>query len=172
VRRADRAAWRSARTLADLGELVTRWPNGQLQQTPGHLGPPCAETIPLIAALTAANRAGFVTDNSQQAGRDGARVWEAWVCGFATDDTLARLRAAVAGTPLILDACRGRVHGGHRWGRCPRREVTGFWLRRCPGASRELAVTWHVTITDPAPGRNDRLWPALDTFAATPEGMS
>jgi hypothetical protein len=172
MKRADRAAWRSARTMANLGELVVAWLAGQLQQTPGHLGPPCAETIPLIPALAAANRAGFVTDNSQAAGRDGARVWEAWVCGFATDGTLARLRAAVAGTPLILEACRGRVHGGHRRGQCPRREVTGFWLRRCPDAYRELAVTWHVTITDPAPGRNDRLWPVLETFATIPGGIS
>jgi hypothetical protein len=166
MRRADRAAWRSARTMADLGELVTRWLNGQLQQTPGHLGPPDPETIPLIPALTLANRAGFVTDNSQAADRDGARVWEAWVSGFATDDTLARLRAAVAGTPLVLAACRGREHGPHRWRRCPRREVLGFWLDRCRHVAG-LNAAWWVTITDPEPNRNDRLWPVLETFAAT-----
>jgi hypothetical protein len=166
VKRADRAAWRSATTMADLGELVIAWLNGQLQQTPGHLGPPDAETIPLIPVLTDVNRAGFVTDNSQAADSHEGRVWEAWVTGFASDATLARLRAAVAGTLLILDACRGREHGGHRWGSCPRRKVTGFWLQRCPHAHRELAATWHVTITDPEPGRNDRLWPALAAFAA------
>jgi hypothetical protein len=166
VKRADRAAWRSATTMADLGELVVAWLNGQLRQTPGHLGPPAAETIPLIPALTLANRAGFVTDNSQAADSHEGRVWEAWVTGFASDATLAGLRAAVAGTPLILDACRGREHGAHRWLMCPRREVLGFWLDRCRHAAAGLDAAWWVTITDPEPGRNDRLWPALAVFAA------
>jgi hypothetical protein len=165
VKRSDRKAWRDAETMADLGELVVAWLNGQLQQTPGHLRPPDPETIPLIPALSAANRAGFVTGNSQAAGSHEGRVWEAWVTGFATDDTLARLRAAVAEAPLILGACRGHEHGCQRWHRCPRREVLGFWLDRCRHAAAELDAAWWVTITDPEPGRNDRLWPALERFA-------
>jgi hypothetical protein len=165
MNRADRRRWAAARTLADLSELVTAWLRGEITQTPGHLGPPDAETIPLIAALALANRAGFVTDNSQLAESYEGRTWETWVSGFATDATLARLRAAIAGTPLVLDACQGREHGGHRWGRCPRREVLGNWLLRCPHVA-ELADVWWVTITDPEPGRNDRLWPALERFAA------
>jgi hypothetical protein len=158
MNRRDRAAWKSAVTWADLGERVVGWLNGRITQTPGHLGPPDPETIPLIPALTAANRAGFVTDNSQSA--DGP--WEAWVVGFASDATLAGLRAAVAGTPLILTACRDREHAC-QWRRCPRQELLGYWAARCPRA--ELAAAWWVVITDPEPGRNDRLWPALAAFA-------
>ena len=146
MKRADRAAWRSATTMADLGELVVAWLNGQLQQTPGHSGPPYVETIPLIPALTLANRAGFVTDNSQAAGGHEGRAWEAWVTWFATGDTLARLRAAVAGTPLILTACREHEHGAHYWSPCPRREVLGFW----PIAAATPAASWQTPGTSPS----------------------
>jgi hypothetical protein len=166
MNRADRRSWAQARTLADLGELVTAWLRGEITQTPGHLGPPDPETTPLIPALTLANRAAFVTDNSQAAGSNGPRRWEAWVTGFASDATLARLRAAAAGTPLLLTACRGREHHC-QWRRCPRREVLGFWADRCRGAWRELDAAWWVRISDPAPERNDRLWPLLEDFAAS-----
>lgn len=169
--RHDRAVWASAQNMEDLGALVCEWLRGGLIQTPGHAGPPCEETIPLIGVLTAANRAGFVTDNSQRADSDGTRSWEAWVTGLASDGTLARLRGAVAGTPLVLTACRGREHDGHRnWmGRCPWREVTGFWADACPAAAAQIRACWHVAIDDPEPGRNDRLWPALIRFASTLE---
>jgi hypothetical protein len=159
MNRRDRAAWKSAVTWTDLGERVVDWLNGRITQTPGHLGPPDPETIPLIPTLTALNRAGFVTDNSQSA--DGP--WQAWVSGFATDATLAGLRDAVAGTPLILTACRDREHAC-QWRRCPRREVLGSWLDRCRHVAG-LDGAWWVEITDPDPGRNDRLWTALATFA-------
>ncbi len=35
MNRADRKAWRSARTLADLGELTARWIEGDLGEHPG-----------------------------------------------------------------------------------------------------------------------------------------
>src|SRR5260370_79248 len=98
MNRADRRRWKQARTLADLGELVVAWLNGEIEQTPGHLAPPDPETIPLIPALTLANRAGFVTDCSQLAESIDGRTWCAWVSGFTTDDGLERLRKALAGT--------------------------------------------------------------------------
>ena len=36
----DLAAWRSARTLADLGELTARWLEGTVASVPGYCGPP------------------------------------------------------------------------------------------------------------------------------------
>src|ERR1035441_5983858 len=63
----DAARWASARNMADLGELVIAWLNGEITQTPGHCGPPDDETGPLRPALTVLNRGGFVTDNSQLA---------------------------------------------------------------------------------------------------------
>jgi hypothetical protein len=161
--RRDRQAWASATTWADLGERVAFWLHGEIQRTPGHCGPPCEETIPLIPVLTAVNRAGFVTDNSQPA--DGPR--EAWVCGFAPEDVLASLREAIAGTPLVLESCcrRRDHHHGRRRYPCPRRGAAGFWADACPALADEIRGAWYVTITDPGPGRNDRLWPALAGFA-------
>lgn len=164
MNRHDRKAWKSARTMAGLGERVAEWLNGELAETPGHLAPPCDETIPLIPALTVVNRAGFVTDNSQLAETYEGRTWNTWVDGFATDATLIRLREAVAGTPLILITCRRRVHEcdrAHWWSYCPWTEVTGQWSDRCPAVADELYDCWFVRIADPEPGRNDRLWPAL-----------
>lgn len=166
MNRADRRRWRQAATLADLGELVIAWLNGEIRQTPGHCGEPAPETVPLIRALTAANRAGFITDNSQLAETVNGRTWCTWVAGFTTDAGLARLREAVAGTGLQLAACRDRVHECDKrlfWP-CPGDDAISWWLDRCPNVTG-LADVWVVMLGDPEPGRNDRLWPTLERFA-------
>lgn len=174
MNRADRRRWRQARTLADLGELVVAWLNGDLIETPGHMGPPDDETIPLIFTLSLINRSGFVTDNSQRADSLNGNTWGAWVAGFAPGAVLARIRAAAEGTPLTVAACRGGVHecGAQRlvWcpsflRPCPGKEARGFWADRCPEVAGEIRDTWYVTAADPEPGRNDRLWPALVRLA-------
>jgi hypothetical protein len=151
--------------MADLGELVIAWLLGEITQTPGHYGPPCDETIPLIPSLTVLNRGGFVSDNSQLAESIDGHTWNTWVDGFATDETLTRIRKAVVGTPLIVRACRGRIHQ-HERNRfvhvpCPRTDVTDFWATACPQVADALWDTWFVTIEDPEPGRNDLLWPVI-----------
>ena len=167
--RADAARWASCRDMADLGEMVIAWLGGEVAQTPGHCGPPCAETIPLIPVLTAVNRAGFVTDNSQRAdGRDG-RTWKTWVIGFADDAAVAALRAAADGAGLVFNACRDPEHQCSEqpwgWPHCPRDDATGFWADACPAVAGWLWDSWWVYIEDPEDGRNDRLWPALEAFA-------
>ena len=161
----DAARWASARDMSDLGEMVIAWLNGEVAQTPGHCGPPCAETIPLIPALTAANRAGFITDNSQHAGR----TWTAWVLGFADDSTTAALRAATEGTGLAFNACRNPEHQCSEqpwgWPDCPSDDAKGFWADACPAVAPWLRDSWWVYIEDPENGRNDRLWPLLAGFA-------
>jgi hypothetical protein len=167
VRRADRRRWKQAATLADLGELVIDWLNGEIIETPAHGGPPCNETFPLIPALTVLNRAGFVTDESQLAETRGDDAWNTWVCGFASDEVLARLDEVVAGTPLLLTACRGCHHEcdqrADEWWHCPWKDMTDFWAERCPHV--ELYGCWYVCVSDPEPGRNDVLWPALEGIA-------
>jgi hypothetical protein len=159
--------------MTDLGELVVAWLNGDITQTPGHLGPPDPETIPLIGALTLANRAGFLTDCSQQAGEhEEGYLWEAWVTGFASDATLERLRSMATRAGLGFGACRRRQHCDHKqqgWSHCPWRECVGFWSHRCPAVWSELVGAWYVGIHDPEPGRNDRLWLMLERFAAETE---
>jgi hypothetical protein len=169
MRRADRRRWKQAITLADLGELVIAWLNGEVTQTPGHLGSPCDETIQLIPALTVLNRAGFVTDNSQRADTRGDRTWNTWVSGFTSDEVLGRLDEAVAGTPLLLTACRGCHHEcdqrADEWWHCPWKDAADFWAERCPRMGDELYGCWYVAVSDPEPGRNDLLWPALERIA-------
>lgn len=61
MKRAERRAWQAARSLADLGELTARWLDGELKETPGHLGPPDPETtelVPTLAALEHRSRDG------------------------------------------------------------------------------------------------------------------
>jgi hypothetical protein len=108
--RKDAARWAAAEDMAALGEMVIAWLGGEVGQTPGHCGPPCAETIPLIPYLAAVNRAGFVTENSQCADCRGNQVWNAWVEGFASPDVMQRLRAMTGEGPLCMVACRGSVH--------------------------------------------------------------
>lgn len=169
MKHADRARWKQAATAAYLGELVIAWLNGEIRETPAHLGPPAAETIPLIPVLTLVNRAGLVTDSSQLAGHRVDDAWNAWVCGFASDAVLGRLRDAVAGTPLALTACRRCEHEcwqrAGEWWHCPWKDIADFWAERCPRAADELYGSWYVCISDPEPGRNDVLWPALERLA-------
>lgn len=166
MNRSDRKAWRNARTLDDLGALVVRWLNGELTETPDHMGPPEDETVPLAGALTVVNRGGFITVMSQLGGGDADETWNAWVDGFATDAVLNRLRKAVDGTRLVLTACRGLVHDHEQndhWyrNRCQWRMVAGYWQERCPAIAEELAGCWLASVTDPEDGRNDLLWPNL-----------
>ncbi|MGP9023208.1 DUF6919 domain-containing protein (plasmid) [Streptomyces sp. BR1] len=93
--RADRRAWKSAKTVADLGELMAQWLEGTLASWPGYqpnYGPD-EETLHLVPTLVALNRAGFLTVGSQPGergtGADGM-WWEqkAAVEGFVTDRAL------------------------------------------------------------------------------------
>ena len=174
--RADRARWKTASSLADIGELTVEWLSGDIRQTPSHGGPPCDETLPHIEALAAANRAGFVTTSSQSASSpEDPPEWgecEAWAHGLISDSALCRLRAQAAGTPLLLAGARGHEFFGEcsyalRYARRVWRDETGFYAARCPDARREIAAAWWVSVTDPEPGRNDRLWPMLASFAGT-----
>jgi hypothetical protein len=61
----DEALWRSARTLADLGELTARWIEGAIASQPGYFGAADLESDDLVPVLAAVNRAGFRTDTSQ-----------------------------------------------------------------------------------------------------------
>lgn len=170
----DRKMWASVSRLDQLGDMVVSFLNGDLQQSPGHGGPPDPETTALIPALTVINRAGFITDNSQCADTDGQdAVWNTWVSGFATDAILASLRDAIEGTPLRLVACRGKDHEcgrmRHLLLRCPWSECVGFWADRCPKIARDLYRCWDVTIEDPEPGRNHLLWGTLAAWAGEPD---
>ena len=190
MNRADRKRWAAARTLADLGELTALWLEGGIASQPGY-APGCGpdpETAALIGVLAACNRAGFLTDASQPGesspGFDGA-WWDqrAAVSGFASAGTVARL------CPVIGARLRIQVHDAPRRRFCyrtaipvtlregqpytrfgaglPRRFLRGSYGECSRSAVREVCAAKQVTIVDPEPGRNDRLWPALERFART-----
>jgi len=147
MRRRDRERWASARTLADLGDVTVAWLAGEVRETPGHCGPPQAETIPYLGVLAAVNQAGFVTTNSQAAGPS----WEAWVDGFAMPATVTRLHRAAAGTPVTIVPL---AHG--------RREELRWYGRVCHSdAVACLRAARFIHVSDPRPKHNDVLWPAL-----------
>jgi len=157
MNRTERNLWASARTLPDLAELTAQWLEGRIKSQPGYADGwgPDEETLPHVPVLAAANRAGFLTCNSQSA--DGRL--EAWVTGFVSDEALARLRVACGWSSLILSGRRGREHFGDCHSRLSARAIRLEYPGDC------LAEAWLVTIVDPEPGRNDLLWPALAKFA-------
>jgi len=191
----DAGRWRAARTLADLGELTAQWLEGKIASIPTVVPGygPDEETADLIPVLAACNRAGYVTTVSQPGekpdrGYDG-RLWtqRAAVGGFAAADTVAALRACTAGTPLIVLASRPASQRGLRpgnripvtlagdqentWfgGHLDRRDIeedqAGYGICH-PDAIEAPCAAWQVTIIDPEWGRNDVLWPVLESFAA------
>jgi hypothetical protein len=151
MRRADRKRWASARDLNDIAALVCAWLHGEVLETPTHAGPPDPETIPHLDVLAAVNRAGFVTENSQSAGPS----WNGWIEGFGRAGAIGRLEAAAAGTRLtVAPLDRGAVRDIMRW-----------YRHSCPAVVPALRAARFVCIEDPAPRRNDALWPALERFA-------
>jgi hypothetical protein len=182
------AAWQSARTLADLGQLTARWLQGDLATVPGYCGPPAYETLGLVSALAGLNRAGYVTCSSQPgtAGRGYGSWWEqrAAVEGLASAELAAQITAAarragllvVARDPARLPRWRVRHDGEVAVTRCdgepctwfgahvPRRDLRDGWVGYgvChPAAVAAVCGAWQVTVADPQWGRPGLLWPVL-----------
>ena len=162
----DYTAWRSARSLDDIGRQTALWLERDIATQPGYppgRGPD-PETMPHITVLAAANRTGFVTIGSQPGTPDGQ---QAQVQGLISETDLAWLTTVTHGTPLLVDIrCRGREHHGHRsrWS-CPRSTATDFLIWHCPAAMDAIRSAWYIQVTDPQPGRNTWLWPALASYA-------
>lgn len=181
--RADRKLWRQARTLPDLSGLMARWLEGELTMWPGYADGAAEETAALIPVLARANRAGFLTDQSQPGfdgiGFDGLR-WQqrAAVSGLVADEMLlARIRKAGAAAglivlvahPWLLPQGQGytcTLRGGEPYTEfgayLPPRILRQIWRGISRPAMAEIADAWQVTVIDPDFGRDDRLWPALD----------
>jgi hypothetical protein len=199
--RADRRAWKSARTLADLGELTARWLEGAIASQPGYCGPSDLDDpdrlVPLFAALC---RAGYMTTQSQAAhdgpGYDGVH-WEqrAAVEGFASPEIAARIIAAaernglhvIARDPQTLPRWRNRSRdavpvttrngatisgfGMHLSRRFLRDDLTGYGMCH-PDAVGALCNAWQVTVIDPEWGRADVLWCVLSGAVLTKGGAT
>jgi hypothetical protein len=187
--RSDRRRWVAARAVADLGSLMALWLEGEIRSQPGYQ-PRCGpdeETAGLVPTLAAANRAGFLTTCSQpghgpRPGFDGA-TWaqRAAVQGHVADPAaLSRLLPA-AGQAGLLVSVPGLVPGP--WGdgvtvttrddgpytsfggHLTRRDLRVMWPTVGRDAFAAVERAWQVTLVDPEYGRDDVLWPVLDTLA-------
>jgi hypothetical protein len=192
-KRADMKLWRQAQTLPELADLMGRWVDGELSMWPGYDDGVAEETRGLVPYLARANRAGFLTDQSQPGfdglGFDGLR-WRqrAAVSGLVGDELfLSRIRKAgeAAGLivliahPWLLPQGQGytaTVRGGQPYTEfgayLPTRDLRHIWRGVSRQAMAEIVGAWQVTLLDPEFGRNDRLWTALDAavdvFPAVP----
>ncbi|MCX4707190.1 hypothetical protein [Streptomyces sp. NBC_01373] len=186
--RADRRLWKSAKTVADLGELMARWLEGEIDSRPGYqprFGPD-EETGHLVPTLAGLCRAGYVTTCSQPGfagtGADGM-WWEqrAAVELVVTDaDLLHRLVDAASAAGFITRINDHRHGGGYQddavvvttrdgepvtafGGRISRADMAIQW----PGLDRALydqvAHGTYVSIVAPEYGTaGERLWVVLD----------
>ena len=171
---------RDVRTLRELGALVARWLEGEVDQ-PGYepgIGPD-PETLPLVPVLAAACRAGYVTAGSQPGhtlDEIGHLVQQrAAVDGIAATPVADRLERAGQSAGLFVIRHRPRLAGradGVVVTTVNGRPITRFGnhisrsrLRMRygdTGALDAVLAAEHVALVDPEWGRNDRLWPVLD----------
>jgi hypothetical protein len=185
--RADRRRWAAARTLPELADLMALWLEGELSMWPGHGAGADEETTLMLPTLAAANRAGFLTDQSQPGydgpGFDGLH-WQqrAAVSGLVADEQLLiQIRRAgekagllvLISHPRLLPRGHGTtctVRGGQPYTIFGEHLPIGVLQRIWRGVSRQafdtVADAWQVCLIDPDLGRNDRLWPALDDLFA------
>ncbi len=134
-----RNLWRSATTLADLGELTAAALEGTVPQQPGWGGESgiAPETRTLVPTLAALCRAGFVTTSSQPGFDDSTTVrpdgqpdWQqrAAVQGYTDALTLEWLTAAIVPTRFQMVI----------W-TIPRHPLVGTWI--LAGLNTGVAVT-------------------------------
>lgn len=185
--RRDRLAWRSAHTIADLGQLMARWLEGDLKSWPGYQAGygPDDETRRLIPTLAALNRAGYLTTDSQP-GEMGPGFDGSWFCqraavsGFVADRALlGQLLLAAADHALLTVVTGGQEaywpepidvstrnsetvtdFGAH----LGRRDLRCMWPVINGQAFTAVEQAWQVTIVAPDFGASgERMWPVLAT---------
>ncbi|MEU3620089.1 hypothetical protein ABZ725_48600 [Streptomyces sp. NPDC006872] len=186
--RADRRRWKSAKTVADLGELMARWLEGEIAFRPGYqprFGPD-EETEHLVPTLAALCRAGYVTAQSQY-GFVGTRAeglwWEqraavelvvtdlklfhrlvdaAYAAGLSVRINDYRPDGGVQEEPVVATTRDGEAMTAFG-GRISRAYMAIHW----PGLDRDLfcevSTGTYVSIIAPEYGTpGERLWVVLD----------
>lgn len=188
--RTDRRRWKSAKTVADLGELMALWLEGQIASRPGYqprYGPD-DETAHLVPTLTALCRAGYVTTCSQPgfAGTGADGLW--WEQRAAlelavTDPTLLhRLVNAANAAGMFVRINDHRPDGGVQeqpvvvttrdgepvtafGGRISRADMAIQWPELNRDLRREVSTGTYVSVVAPEFGpAGERLWVVLDFF--------
>jgi hypothetical protein len=181
--RTDRGRWRAARSISDLGHLTALWLEGEVASHPSCAMPnygPDEETAHLVPVLAAANRAGYLTDNSQpgliERGRDGD-LWEqrAAVTGWIdrnSQQLVRRITTAARDAGLLVcvdhpgsDIPVTKVDGQDYtvFGAVLPEYLPVLWPARLidRGLFTTLTNATAVTVVDPRYGRDSLLWPVL-----------
>lgn len=173
--------WKSAKSVAELGQLMADWLEGRVRTWPGYCDTkPDPETRHLVPVLVRLNRAGFVTTQSQPGeeptrGHDG-RMWRqrAFVEGWVADRRLGdRIRSAASragliifdgqsgGREVIVTEADGQPCAGFGRPLSNRRMIGYEWPGVGRDAVRELHDATRLTLIDPQWGRDNLLWPTL-----------
>jgi hypothetical protein len=197
-RRADLAKWANAGSLSDLRNLMACWCEGELSIWPDYFGPRADETVAIGGPLAVANRAGFLTVQSQPGGRwdpeeappfyPGVWAQRAAVEGLADLEMLEQLTAAVAGTrlqmqvhPACAPCCGGPDystavtvttvddHAYTQFGATlSHRDLDFMWDGIRPDLAKLIHPLGQVLVYDPQWGDHDLLWKRLATLEAQP----
>lgn len=194
--RADQRVWDEVESIADAGELVARWLEGDMETAPGYYGRPAAETEEMIPDLAELNRSGFVTLGSQPGegpvrGNDNTWWWQrAFVDGISDVAVADRIEAASRGEGLEpvrhhgasrrTDYSRNMpvtaTHDHVAHGRGFVATGTGVGLSRrdlqlCFGGylHDEVRRAEQTSVIDPVWGRNSLLLPTLTRELARDE---
>lgn len=184
IRRKERKTWAAASSLTDLCGLTERWLTGELKSQPGYYGSVDVdeEDAPgMTESLIALNRAGFLTDNSQAGADliewDGAHWTQlASVDGYATAETVVKLRDQLEGTPYVVKVFGRPGHSDFgaivdvTWidgdshtrfgGGMAASDIRFAYQGAGTQAVEEVVDALQVVVYDPTPGRNG-LWAAL-----------
>lgn len=182
LRRRDRGAWASTRTLIDLAELTADWVEGTIASTPAYYGRSDLKSRhapQLVAAVAAVNRGGLLTECSQPAlDYETGDYQLAAVTGFTTGDMAAYLLAHLAARyEVVVTSTAGTGPGigvsfdsdGRPtcvFGRpVPADEIAQDLYPGCgQEAIAEVCAAVQISLVDPKRGRN-RLWDdLLDLF--------
>ncbi|MFJ3673700.1 DUF6919 domain-containing protein [Streptomyces sp. NPDC090106] len=186
--RSERQRWRSARTVADLGELMALWLEGELGSWPGYM-PGCGpddETTHLVPTLAALCRAGYVTTQSQPGcigtSTDGL-WWEqraalelvvtdpklfhrlidtADAAGLSVRINDYRPGGGVQDQPVVVTTCDSEPVTSFG-GRISRAHMAIQWPGLHPDLYREVSTGMYVSIIAPEYGKpGEQMWVVLD----------
>ena len=167
-----RSSWKRAQSFGELCELAVRFVEGRERSFPGWGAAELdAESEPLVPALAALNRAGYLTLASQPgtlAGVDGCeqRAFASGFCSAAGARALRRLdarcfrRGSRARAPVAVSrrGGRARVYAGHNAFESELELFAGAVGARAL-SELERGVYW--SIWDPVWGREEWLWRKL-----------
>ncbi len=170
------ALWQEAKTFTDMCELTAQYLNGGISFSPHYGGPPEPETADIAPFLTAFNRAGFMTAQSQPGETDKDYKQRAWVEGYALRSTAKVLGKLGLYTDLVVFTYASGYDGGHQipitisesrpftWAGSYFSEGLESFEEVCSiEAYTELLGACYVVVIDPVWGRNDYIWPLIAT---------